>query len=94
MNYATYLCSFSHIYAFAICNITYRYIIYYEELPTPKCYYFRYALFGGMLIGLLSQIRNTNIFFAVVHIFYGVYNLSSLKLRFKKYVCLLEYARI
>jgi len=83
-HYATDQPAMTHVYSFALFSIfMYKTIQWHEKQKIGT------AIVIGLLTGLISLIRPTNIIIILLFVFWNVYNLTSLKektrLFFKKY---------
>lgn len=78
LNYATYDACMSHTYNFALINIFVWYTI--EWYKSPRLFS---LLLLGMLSGLITLVRPSNIVILLFFLIYGVYSGETLKQRFK-----------
>jgi len=76
-HYVTYSSAMAHPYNFALITMFLWYTIKWYE--TSKV---RYAVFIGLLLGLISLIRPTNIVVSLFFIFWDVKSFSDFKVRF------------
>lgn len=76
--YITLGATMSHTYNFAIIAVFVYYVIRWYKNPEIK-----YAIFIGLLTGLLALIRPTNALVFIFFIAFGIQNIHSIKNRFK-----------
>lgn len=79
--YATYEAGMSHQYSFALITMFLWYTIKWHQNPKTI-----YAFILGLLIGLISLIRPTNIVVSLFFILYGITNLSNFKQKFSLFI--------
>lgn len=83
----THDASFSHIYSFSVLTVFLYHLITYEE---DKKDFFRgegirktlNLMVFGVLAGIIFLIRNTNIIYVLLYVFYGVHSVAAFKKRF------------
>lgn len=71
----------SHTYSLALIAAFTHYTIKWHENPT-----YRLSVIIGLLAGLISLIRATNVIVVLLFIFYAVYNLNSFKTKAKFFI--------
>lgn len=90
-NYVTHDASFSHIYSFSVLTVFLYHLVTYEE--DKKDFLkgrgirktINLAAFG-VLAGMILLIRNTNIVYVLLYVFYGVDSAGALKKRFAEII--------
>ena len=78
-HYATYDCSFSHIYSFALVSIFLGLTDRFYRGPTKKS-----ALAAGFLLGIICCVRVTNAVMVVIFLLWGVRGLRELRERLQQ----------
>lgn len=82
-HYASYDACFSHIYSYALFILFLYYLCWYESPERQGKNKLIHTCIFGFLAGLIFMVRNTNILFVLIYVFYGVRSMNSLKLRFQ-----------
>lgn len=82
-HYASYDACFSHVYSYTLFILFLYYLCWYESPARHGKNRLIHTCAFGFLAGLIFMVRNTNILFVLTYVFYGVRNLSTLKLRFR-----------
>jgi hypothetical protein len=79
--YATYASGMSHQYNFALITMFIWFTIKWHESPKM-----RYSVILGLLIGLISLIRPTNIIVSLFFIFYGIINWRDFREQYQLFI--------
>lgn len=80
--------SFSHIYGFFVSTAIMYYIIYYEKQRENRKGRILRDVALGLLFGLASIIRSTNVVMGFAYLFYRVTSIESFERRFKQVLCI------
>ena len=74
MYYSTYECTMPHLYNFMLITMFAWFTIQWHEKPGVK-----YSIILGLLLGLISLIRPTNLVIVAFFIFWNVFSIKSFK---------------
>lgn len=85
--YSTYSAPYSHAFSFSLISLFIYLTILWHEKPSVKN-----SIFIGLVSGLISLIRPTNILIALVFVFYNISNIETFKEKIRFF--LKEYRNI